>query len=138
MKALPVLIVLAALTASGCATAWNYNDSATEVKLQAFSAHRLAGDGVGLGVDISAWDVLKQHPWRALGAAAVDVAALYGTYACADALAEELNDDDDDNDNPAQASAAPGLPKDSIINQDDGAQIVVIGNQNEIEFSTPE
>ena len=80
-----ILLVGLVLTSSGCASYLSYKSSQRELmgKRVAASGNDAAikayanGDSVGIGVNVLAIESIKEHPWRQLGAAVLDVGLLY-------------------------------------------------------------
>jgi hypothetical protein len=52
----------------------------------------------GLAINLSALDVLKQHPWQQLGAAIVDAGIAYGAYLAVDSLGSDGDSSDTSSD----------------------------------------
>jgi hypothetical protein len=92
------------IMASGCASYMSLEASKTEIAGQkvvasgdqnAIKAFAIDG-GAGIGVDVGNLQALKKHPFRQLGAAAVDAASVYGAYLGFEKLADTINNDSSD------------------------------------------
>jgi hypothetical protein len=57
----------------------------------AIKATRLGSDGVGIGIDVTNWEALRERPLLQFGAAVIDAGLIYGGYEGIRAL----NDDND-------------------------------------------
>lgn len=88
---------------NGCASYMVYKDSerkvitkkayATEDQV-AIRAVQLGSDGVGVGIELTNWEALKEQPWKQLGAALWDAVCIYLGK-------KEIDSKNDDNDNPS-------------------------------------
>jgi hypothetical protein len=54
----------------------------------------LGADGVGIGIDLSSWDVLAQNPWRQLGAALLDAGTVWAAGAGVNKLSDSGGNSD--------------------------------------------
>jgi hypothetical protein len=88
-----LMVVMFSLT--GCASYMSYKASEKELVGQkvmasgndsAIKALRMGDDSVGIGINVLAIDTLKEHPWRQLGAAILDVGLVYAAREGVDAL----------------------------------------------------
>ena len=103
-----MIVVLTCLALGGCASALSYMSSEDEIRSDRVMASgnkqginalqagtppanaihlvNLGNDGIGIGLDVSSWDAIAQHPLRQLGAAVLDAGTTYGAYLGATSL----------------------------------------------------
>ena len=125
-----VFAVLLALNVTGCFTSAVYKDSKQKVAMRqailsnnqvAIKAIKLGDDGIGVGINILAWDVIREQPVKLTGAAVLDILLTYAGYEGVKYLTDDFGNDD--------------RPNDSSNNQDSGrdsTQITIntTGNEN--------
>lgn len=101
LKIIASVLVMSVLC--GCASSYVLKGSKQKATMRvavargdeaAIKAVRLGDDGVGLGIDISNWEALKERPWLQAGAAILDFGILYASKEVID----NINDDGDNND----------------------------------------
>jgi hypothetical protein len=98
-----ILLVSAMLIMQGCVSQRVLEGSERRVAMRkaqitnnqpAIKALKLGEDTVGLGIDVTNLEALKERPFLQIGAALADALIAWGTYEGIKALEEELNDDD--------------------------------------------
>jgi len=94
------LVGFMAISVTGCMSGAVLKESRERVAVRQLEARGddaairawRAGDAVGIGIDVSNLEALKEQPWRQAGAALLDAAMAYGAYEGIKALDDELND----------------------------------------------
>ena len=103
--ALTVLLSYVAL-AGGCCSYMVMEGSKKRVALRkatiagdqvAIKAIRLGSDGVGIGIDVTNLEALKERPLLQIGAAILDAGIVYGMYEGLAAIDDDNKDEDDGN-----------------------------------------
>ena len=96
-----VIICTIAIMFSGCASYMVYKNSEQKVAARkafargdqaAIKAIQLGNNGVGIGIDVSNWETLKEQPLLQLGAAILDAGMIYGGYKGVESLNEDSSD----------------------------------------------
>jgi hypothetical protein len=97
-----ILLVGLCFFNTGCASYMVYKGSQRQVGLRkailsgnerAIRAINLGENAVGLGIDISNWEVLSERPFYQLGAAILDLGVTYGATVLADELSSSGSSD---------------------------------------------
>ena len=96
LKTIVICLIIMMFT-SGCASYMVYKNSEQKVAARkafargdqvAIKAIQLGNDGVGIGIDVSNWEALKEQPLLQLGAAILDAGLVYGGYKGVESLNE--------------------------------------------------
>jgi len=135
---LTIAILIAIMTlGSGCVSHYVLEGSRARVAMRraiisnderAIRAIKLGEDAVGVGIDVSNWEAIKERPLLQAGAALADAGILYGTYYGIKYMDDEL--DSDDNNPDAEKAAGGG-------NNTSGHDTIVInGDGNNVDTST--
>lgn len=85
--AIGLVFVTIIVLGNGCASLLSLEASKREVVNDRVCAMRnpairgvALNDGAGIGIDIGNWQAVTNHPWRQLGAAALDAITAYAVY----------------------------------------------------------
>jgi len=101
-----VFAVLLVLSVTGCLSSAVYSDSKQKVAIRqaiisnnqvAIKAIKLGDDGIGVGINVLAWDVIKEQPVKLTVAALADAALVYAGYEGVKYIVDEFDSNDSSN-----------------------------------------
>ena len=92
-----LVIATIILLMSGCLSSMVYKDSQSRMNQKALKAVRVGEDGVGIGVDLAALDVLLEQPWKQTFALIGDAGLICGSIECGKYIIDELESNDSSN-----------------------------------------
>ena len=123
MKRALVALVVLVLT-SGCLSPMVYNQSKQKVGLRkaieadnnpAIKAFKLGEDGVGLGVNVLALDVLSEQPLKQLGAAIGDGLLIWAGYEGVKYIDNKLNNENNNSGGGGNSSDNSGRTDSTVV-----------------------
>jgi len=136
-----LLMVAVVLLNSGCASYMVYKNSKRNVALlraiasgdePAIKAIQLGDDGVGVGINVTALDTIKENPLGQAGAAILDAVVIYGIKEGV----EYLNEKDDDDRNTSGDANGTGDITVNVDNSDDTDINVEVSIENDSTVNT--